>query len=114
MFPKSLCAFAALMTSSYGFRSRDLYIIALFGMSMQTEPSCPVHEEIRNWSAATSPSRTIILKMPLIMTPEMKYCESLSENTGKLEKKEQKYEEAKPDNTIARRDDASSRGRAMS
>jgi hypothetical protein len=44
----------------------------------------------------------------------MKYCESLSENTGKLEKKEQKYEEAKPDNTIARRDDASSRGRAMS
>jgi hypothetical protein len=39
--------------------------------------------------------------MPLIMIPEMKYCESLSENTGKLaEKKEQKYKEAKPDNTI--------------
>jgi hypothetical protein len=63
---KYLRVLGALRTSSYGFRSRDLYIIALFWM--RTEPSRPVHDEVRNWSAATSPSRTIMMKIPLIMT----------------------------------------------
>jgi hypothetical protein len=66
-------------------------------ISTNTEPSRPVHEEIRNGSAAKSPSRTIILKIPLIMIPEMKYCESPSDNTGKLaEKKEQNTKKPNP------------------